>query len=43
MEKTIKISQDAHKTLKEFCKKNSLKMNPLVEKIILEYVRQQTK
>jgi hypothetical protein len=43
MEKTIKISQNAHKILKEFCKQNSLKMNPLVEKLILEYVEKKTK
>lgn len=39
MEKTIKISNETHKLLKEFCKENCIKMNPLVEKLILEYVK----
>jgi hypothetical protein len=43
MEKTIKISKDAHRILKEFCKENCIKMNPLVEKLIIEYVRKNTK
>lgn len=43
MEKTIKISKETHKILKQFCEENLIKMNPLVEKIILEYVKSKTK
>lgn len=43
MVKTIKISEETHKLLKEFCKENFIKMNPLVEKLIIEYVRKQSK
>ena len=39
MEKTIKISKETHLKLKELCKKNLIKMNPLVEKLIIEYLK----
>ena len=40
MEKTIKITKETHKLLKDYCKKNAMKMNPLVEKLILDYVKE---
>lgn len=32
--KTLKISKDVHKKLKDYCKNNNLKMNLWVENII---------
>jgi len=43
MEKTIKISKETHKILKELCKEKCIKMNPLVEKLIIEYVKKNSK
>ena len=38
MEKTIKISEQTHKLLKEFCKERGYKINGLVETLIKEKV-----
>ena len=42
MLKAIKIKQEAHEKIKEFCQDNCLKMGPLVEKILLEYIKEKT-
>jgi len=34
--KSIKITEKTHKILKDFCKKNNLKINSWVESLILE-------
>lgn len=36
--KTIIISKETHKKLKEFCKKNSLKLNSWVDMLILKKI-----
>jgi hypothetical protein len=36
--KTIRINKDVHKKLKIFCSENELKINSILEKIILDYI-----
>ncbi len=43
MEKTLKISKETHYSFKKFCKDNALKMNVLVEKMILDYIKDKKK
>lgn len=36
--KTLIISKDTHEKLKDFCKKNSIKLNDWVEKLIIKEI-----
>ena len=36
--KSIRINKDIHKKLKIFCSENDLKINSILETIILEYI-----
>lgn len=36
--KTLKITKEAHDRLKDYCKKNFLKMNEWTSHIIIEYI-----
>lgn len=36
--KSIRINKDVHKKFKIFCVENELKINSVLEKIILEYI-----
>jgi len=36
--KSIRINKETHKKLKIFCSENELKINSLLEKIILEHI-----
>lgn len=40
MLKAIKVNEEAHKKIKEFCQEKCLKIGPLVEKILLEYIEE---
>lgn len=37
--KSVKIKKEIHKKLKIFCSENELKINSILEKIILEYIK----
>ena len=37
--KTISVTEDAYKSLKDYCDKNGLKIRWLLEKIIMEYIK----
>jgi hypothetical protein len=43
MLKAIKVKEEAHKTIKQFCQDRCLKIGPLVEKILLEYIKENSK
>lgn len=36
--KTIRINKDVHKKLKIFCSENELKINNILEKIIIDFI-----
>lgn len=38
--KNIKVSPEVHKALKIFCSMNDLKMSALVDKLLLEHIRE---
>lgn len=40
MLKAIKVNEEAHKKIKEFCQERCMKIGPLVEKILLEYIKE---
>ena len=37
--KSIRINRDVHKKLKIFCSENDFKINSMLEKIILDYIK----
>jgi hypothetical protein len=37
--KTVSVTKDVYKSLKEYCDKNGLKIRWLLEKIITEYIK----
>jgi hypothetical protein len=37
--KTLIISKETHQKLKDFCKKNSIKLNDWVEKLIIKEIK----
>ncbi len=37
--KTVSVTEDVYKSLKEYCDKNGLKVRWLLEKIITEYIK----
>ena len=39
--KTIRINKNVHKKLKIFCSENELKINSVLEKIILDYIKKE--
>ncbi len=39
--KSIKIDKNIHKNLKIFCSKNDFKINTILEKIIVEYIKKE--
>jgi predicted HicB family RNase H-like nuclease len=41
--KTLIISETTHQILKDFCKKNSIKLNDWVEKLILKEIKKEIK
>jgi len=38
--KNIKVSPEVHKALKVFCSVNELKMSALVDKLLLDYIEE---
>ena len=41
--KTVSVTRDVYKSLKEYCDKNGLKIRWLLEKIITEYINENNK
>ena len=41
--KTVSVTGDVYKSLKEYCDKNGLKIRWLLEKIIIEYINENNK